>query len=79
MVWLRVFEAWLTMKLLRSPTFHRGVRAVHKKMHELRHGKDPAEMGGTKIYHPDGDTEIKRFMKYFREELQEQFRGRPKK
>jgi len=67
------------VRLLRSPTFHRGVRAIHKKMHELRHGKDPAEMGGTKIDHPDGDTEGRRLMKYFIEELKDQFRGGPKK
>ena len=25
------------------------MRSIHKKVHELRHGKDPAEMGGTNI------------------------------
>jgi hypothetical protein len=38
-----------TLQLLRSPTFHRAVQHVHKKFHEIRYGKDPAEMGGTKI------------------------------
>jgi hypothetical protein len=37
------------VKLLASPTFHRAVRSVHKKVHELQHGKDPAEMGGVNI------------------------------
>jgi hypothetical protein len=38
-----------TLQLLRSPTFHRAVQHVHKKFHEIRYGKDPSEMGGTKI------------------------------
>lgn len=46
-------QIWLTARLLASPTFHRGVRRVHKKVHELQHGKDPAEMGGTNI---DGEA-----------------------
>jgi hypothetical protein len=37
------------VKLLASPNFHRAVRSVHKKVHELQHGKDPAEMGGVNI------------------------------
>jgi MIOREX complex component 7 len=40
------------MQLLASPAFHRAVRRVHKKVHEVRHGEklyDPAEMGGTQI------------------------------
>lgn len=38
-----------TRQLLQSRTFHRAVRTVHKKVHELQHGKDVSEMGGTKI------------------------------
>ncbi len=42
----------INLQLLSSPTFHRAVRRVHKKVHEIRHGEkfyDPSEMGGTKI------------------------------
>ena len=43
-------ESYLSIsQLLSSPTFHRAVRRVHKKVHEFRHGKDPSEMGGTNI------------------------------
>jgi hypothetical protein len=44
---------------------------VHKKVHELRYGKDPAEMGGTKIDNPDE----KGFMGHFIDELKEQAKG----
>lgn len=74
-MWLRVFEVWLTARLLASPTFHRGVRNVHKKVHELRHGKDPAEMGGTNIDNPDA----KGFLGHFIDELKEQAKGTPTK
>lgn len=36
-------------QLLASPTFHRMVRGVHKKMREMRHGPEMEDMGGTKI------------------------------
>jgi hypothetical protein len=37
------------VQLLASPTFHRAVRHVHKRVHEIRHGKDPADLGGMNI------------------------------
>ncbi|KAG9242362.1 hypothetical protein BJ878DRAFT_175860 [Calycina marina] len=72
MIWLRIFEVWLTARLLASPSFHRGVRKVHKKVHEMRHGKDPAEMGGTSTNSP---ADSNRFLKHYMEELRNQFRG----
>ncbi len=36
-------------KLLASPTFHRAVQNVHKRVRHLRHGPDLEEMGGTNI------------------------------
>lgn len=50
-----IFELFLIQttesppQLLASPTFHRMVRNVHKKVREIRHGPDIEEMGGTKI------------------------------
>ncbi|PSS07039.1 hypothetical protein M430DRAFT_45865 [Amorphotheca resinae ATCC 22711] len=77
-MWLRVFEVWLTARLLKSPAFHRAVGRVHKKVHELRYGKDPAEMGGTQIDKPGG-TDFNKFLRYYVEELKEQFYGNRKK
>ncbi|KAH8661470.1 hypothetical protein BGZ60DRAFT_413256 [Tricladium varicosporioides] len=74
-MWLRVLEAWLVARLLASPTFHRGVRRVHKKVHEIRHGKDPSEMGGTAIDDPAGKFDGKKFLTAYKEELKEQFWG----
>lgn len=37
------------LQLIRSPAFNRVVRRLHKKVHEMRHGPDLEEMGGTKI------------------------------
>ncbi|EPE29589.1 hypothetical protein GLAREA_00749 [Glarea lozoyensis ATCC 20868] len=66
------------IRLLASPTFHRAVRNVHKKVHEARHGKDPAEMGGTNIDSPGG-SQIQRFAQNFKEEVKEQFWGAKRK
>lgn len=43
------FATDMNAQLLSSPTFHKGVHAVAKKVRHLRHGKDPEEMGGTNI------------------------------
>ncbi|KAI9858626.1 MAG: hypothetical protein M1824_004207 [Vezdaea acicularis] len=77
-MWLRVFEVWLTSRLLASPTFHRAVQSLHKRVHQLRHGKDPSEMGGTNI-EESGPSGSKDVFQYFVEELKDQFRGGPPK
>ncbi|KAN0101846.1 hypothetical protein V8E51_012356 [Hyaloscypha variabilis] len=76
-----VLEAWLVQKLLGSSTFHRVVRRVHKKVHEVKQGEklyDPSEMGGTQIDKPAG-TDVQKFIRYYMEELKDQFRGSTKK
>ncbi|KAL3426297.1 hypothetical protein PVAG01_03088 [Phlyctema vagabunda] len=65
-------------QLLQSPLFHDGVRKVHKTVHRVRHGKDPAEMGGTNIDHV-GESRPQRFLKFYIEELKDQIRGTTKK
>jgi hypothetical protein len=74
-MWLRVFEIWLTSRLLASPTFHRAVQRVHKSIQELRHGKATEDMGGTKLDKPG----VKHFLQLFREELKDQLRKKPPK
>lgn len=68
----------MTARLLASPSFHRAVQRVHKKVQELQHGKDSAEMGGVNIDEPNRPR-FKRFLQYYVEELKEQLRGNSKK
>ncbi|TKA72889.1 hypothetical protein B0A49_08145, partial [Cryomyces minteri] len=65
---------WLTYQLLASPTFHRAVHKVHRKVRHLTQGKSPEEMGGTNI-EKQGPT----FLEHFKDEIKEQFRSRPPK
>ncbi|KAK2754069.1 hypothetical protein FQN54_007238 [Arachnomyces sp. PD_36] len=73
MWWLRIFEVWLTARLLASPTFHRAVQRVHKQVREIRHGKAPEDMGGTNV----DNSGFKSFLDLYREELKNQFRNKP--
>lgn len=72
-MWVRVLEAWLTTRLLRSPAFHRAVQTVHKRVRQLRHGPDLEEMGGTKI--DKAEKPNKGFLDHYLEEIKEQFRS----
>ncbi|KAH8668945.1 hypothetical protein BX600DRAFT_510996 [Xylariales sp. PMI_506] len=67
--------------LLRSPTFHRGVRRIHRTVEELRHGRDPAApmRQGEATADP---REASRggtggFFKLFAEEIRNQAKGSP--
>ncbi|KAJ5046525.1 uncharacterized protein L3040_003768 [Drepanopeziza brunnea f. sp. 'multigermtubi'] len=80
MRWLAIVEVWLVTRLLQSPTFHRAVRKVHKKVHEIQRGEklvDPSSeaqtRGGTNIDRPRPD--LRRFLKHYMDELKDQFRG----
>ncbi|KAI9052434.1 hypothetical protein LZ554_003780 [Drepanopeziza brunnea f. sp. 'monogermtubi'] len=83
MRWLAIVEVWLVTRLLQSPTFHRAVRKVHKKVHEIQRGEklvDPSSSsseaqarGGTNIDRPRPDP--RRFLKHYMDELKDQFRG----
>jgi len=75
-MWLQVVEAWLTARLLSSPTFHRAVQNVHRKVRQIRHGKDPEDMGGTNI-EKSGPSDAKKFLQFYIEELRDQMRGGP--
>ncbi|KAF8431850.1 hypothetical protein BGX38DRAFT_1227858 [Terfezia claveryi] len=52
-VWFRIFEVWLTARLLSSPTFRRAVSHVHRRVTHFRTGErpppppEPHERGGT--------------------------------
>ncbi|KAF2084554.1 hypothetical protein K490DRAFT_68673 [Saccharata proteae CBS 121410] len=66
------FEAWATMALLRSPSFHRVVHNIHRNVRRIRHGTPPEELGGTNIDRPS-------FLKHFADEIKDQLRGGPPK
>ncbi|KAI1843448.1 hypothetical protein JX265_013330 [Neoarthrinium moseri] len=62
--------------LLRSPLFHRGVRQIHRKVEDIRHGHWPDDLltkGKATAEAPRRDG----FVRYFTEELRNQLRGRP--
>lgn len=71
--WLQFLEAYMVQALLRSPTFHRGVEKVAKRVHQARHGKPPEEMGGMNI-----DREGPGFLDHFMDEVKGQL-GRAEK
>ncbi|KAK8126929.1 uncharacterized protein PG998_002688 [Apiospora kogelbergensis] len=68
-------------RLLRSPSFHAGVRRVHRVLDERQNGPHP---GGEEPLRPGEATEEQGvqprragFVKYFVEEIGNQARGRP--
>jgi hypothetical protein len=63
----------LVQRLLASPMFHRGVRAIHRTVDELRHGRDPNDpiRQGEATQEPSKPG----FIKYFIAELRDQVRG----
>ncbi|KAF2233735.1 hypothetical protein EV356DRAFT_577329 [Viridothelium virens] len=71
--WLQMAEAYLTARLLASPSFHRAVQGLQKRLHRFRHGTPPEEMGGTNVDNGPG------FLEHFKDELREQIRGNGRK
>jgi len=59
----------LVQALLRTPGFHRGVEKVARRVHRIRHGIPPEDMGGTKIDRPEGSSG---FSKHFLDEVRTQ-------
>ncbi|KAK4032312.1 hypothetical protein C8A01DRAFT_41255 [Parachaetomium inaequale] len=81
--WFRLFwtaylavEDILIAKLLRSPTFHRGVRRIHRTVEDIRYGRNPNDplRQGEATAEPNRSGN---FIKYFLEELRNQARGKP--
>ncbi|KAF2862159.1 hypothetical protein K470DRAFT_256141 [Piedraia hortae CBS 480.64] len=63
--WQRILEAFLIQHLLRSPTFHRGVEKVARKIHQIRTGAPPPQSG----LEQEGQEG---FLVHFKEALNEQ-------
>ncbi|KAH8881402.1 hypothetical protein GQ53DRAFT_832449 [Thozetella sp. PMI_491] len=71
-------ENMIVQQILRSPTFHRGVRSIHRRVEDYRYGRDPNEP-----LRPGEATEEPSlakgngFLKHFVDELRNQARGAP--
>ncbi|KAL2131703.1 hypothetical protein VTI74DRAFT_4722 [Chaetomium olivicolor] len=74
-VYLRV-EDLIVAQILRSPTFHRGVRRIHRTVEDIRYGRNPSEplRQGEATADPSRSGT---FLKHFIEELRNQARGKP--
>lgn len=51
------------------------VGRVHQKVHHLKYGVPPEEMGGTKL--DNNGRGLQRFLEYFKEEIKDQMKGKP--
>lgn len=70
-------EDVFVQRLLRSPTFHHGVRAIHRRVQDARYGRDPSEplRRGEATQEPGQSS----FFKHFVEELKLQAQGKETK
>ncbi|KAK4151000.1 hypothetical protein C8A00DRAFT_17548 [Chaetomidium leptoderma] len=74
-IFLKV-EDVIVAQILRSPTFHRGVRRVHRTVEDIRYGRDPSDP----LRQGEATADPKRtgnFIKHFIDELRNQARGKP--
>ncbi|KAJ1326126.1 MIOREX complex component 7 [Microdochium nivale] len=71
-------EDYIVAQILRSPGFHRGVRSIHDRVNEHRHGRNPHDplRPGEASRDPDQQPS-NGFFGHFVEELRNQARGRP--
>ncbi|PSR81669.1 hypothetical protein BD289DRAFT_489148 [Coniella lustricola] len=73
---LLIGENYLVSQILRRPEFHHMVRGIHRRVQDHKYGRDPqdplrpGEATGTPPTPPP-------FLKYFAEEIRNQFRGSP--
>ncbi|KAB5536252.1 hypothetical protein GE09DRAFT_1226974 [Coniochaeta sp. 2T2.1] len=73
---LRVFLAFedrMITALLRSPTFHRGVQKIHRKVQDVKHGRDPNDplRPGEATEEPGKPS----FLQHFIDEVKNQIKG----
>ncbi|OTB03244.1 hypothetical protein M426DRAFT_181490 [Hypoxylon sp. CI-4A] len=74
--WLFLMEDYIVGKLLRSPSFQRGVQRIHRTVHDYKHGRDPSEplREGEATRNPTS-SKFNEFMSHFTDELRNQARG----
>ncbi|KAG0126937.1 hypothetical protein HOY82DRAFT_491200 [Tuber indicum] len=70
---IRVFEAWLVARLLRSPSFHRMVARMHGRLTGKGQVEDYSKLGGTKL---EGGNEngFKKFVGIYIDEFKNNFK-----
>ncbi|KAJ6096216.1 hypothetical protein N7486_006962 [Penicillium sp. IBT 16267x] len=72
-LWLAELERALVSRLLQSHHWHNMVGRIYRRVQYHRHGV-PMEESRTSL--SDGN-QMNRFLKYFKEELQDQAKGKP--
>ncbi|KAK0724304.1 hypothetical protein B0H67DRAFT_479526, partial [Lasiosphaeris hirsuta] len=65
--------------ILRLPSFHRGVRRIHRTVEDIRYGRDPLDplRPGEATADPH-KVQPESFFRHFVDELRNQIRGTPK-
>ncbi|CAH0055160.1 unnamed protein product [Clonostachys solani] len=68
---LRAIQS-MESQILRQPGFHRAVGRIHRAVHEQKYGRtEPVQGEAT------ADPSAPGFLKHFRDEISNQFRGKP--
>ncbi|KAI0887068.1 uncharacterized protein GGS22DRAFT_121054 [Annulohypoxylon maeteangense] len=72
--WFFLAEDYVVQLILRSPSFQRGVRRIHRTVQDYKHGRDPSEplREGEATRDP---TNSSGFLSHFIDELRNQARG----
>ncbi|KAI1386011.1 uncharacterized protein F4822DRAFT_414754 [Hypoxylon trugodes] len=78
--WIFLMEDYIVQKLVRSPSFQRGVQRIHRSVHDLQHGRDPTEpLREGEATRDPANSGFGRFLSHFADELRNQARGTTKK
>jgi hypothetical protein len=70
-------EDAIVSQILRSPGFHNGVRAIHRRVQDYRHGRNPDEPLRPGEATEDPSVSKTGFLTHFIDEIKNQFRGTP--
>ncbi|KAI5859831.1 hypothetical protein GGS23DRAFT_583821 [Durotheca rogersii] len=74
--WVFLMEDYIVRKLLRSPTFLRGVQRIHRIVHDYKHGRDPNEpLRAGEATRLPRTSRLQQFFSHFIHELRSQVRG----
>lgn len=74
---LRHMEDAIVSQILRSPGFHNGVRAIHRRVQDYRYGRNPDEPLRPGEATEDPSVGKTGFLTHFIDEIRNQIRGTP--